>query len=221
MTGFDPTEHFLKLKGKDYLPVAWRLVWFREEHPDWAIHTGIVEHDAEVGRVVFRADITGDGIVHATGHKQESRKRFPDYLEKAETGAIGRALAALGYGTQFAPDLDEGEDVVDSPQSMGRSGSAVVGVPIPQTGGSTPPPVHFTPTDLREVEDNADIIRSADDPLWQRWLKVLAEAQGLGVRVQEIRLPMNRSDLKAYGAEVVQQTKQRKETLNTQAGAPA
>ena len=199
MTGFDPSEHFLKLKGKDYLPVAWRLVWFREEHPDWAIHTGIVEHDAEVGRVVFRADITGDGIVHATGHKQESRKRFPDYLEKAETGAIGRALAALGYGTQFAPDLEEGEDVVDSP--VERKG--------------------YMPTDLREVQDNADIIRSADDPLWQRWLKVLAEAQGLGVRVQEIRLPMNRSDLKAYGAEVVQQTKQRKETLKTQAGAPA
>ena len=35
--------------------------------------------------------------------------------EKAETKAVGRALAMLGYGTQFAPELDEGERIVDSP----------------------------------------------------------------------------------------------------------
>ena len=39
-----------------------------------------------------------------------------DYFEKAETKAIGRALAMLGYGTQFAPELDEAERVVDTPQ---------------------------------------------------------------------------------------------------------
>jgi hypothetical protein len=33
----------------------------------------------------------------------EKAASFSDFLEKAETGAIGRALAALGYGTQFAP----------------------------------------------------------------------------------------------------------------------
>ncbi len=32
------------------------------------------------------------------------------------TGSIGRALAALGFGTQFAPEFDEGERIVDSPQ---------------------------------------------------------------------------------------------------------
>jgi hypothetical protein len=34
---------------------------------------------------------------------------------KAETKAVGRALAMLGYGTQFAPEMDEGERIVDSP----------------------------------------------------------------------------------------------------------
>ena len=33
---FNPNEHMMKLKGKDYLQVMWRLVWFREDHPDWA-----------------------------------------------------------------------------------------------------------------------------------------------------------------------------------------
>ena len=37
------------------------------------------------------------------------------YQEKAETKAIGRALAALGYGTQFCSDFDEGGSVTDAP----------------------------------------------------------------------------------------------------------
>jgi hypothetical protein len=36
-------------------------------------------------------------------------------MEKAETGAIGRALALIGYGTQFAPEMDEEDRIVDSP----------------------------------------------------------------------------------------------------------
>jgi len=50
-----------------------------------------------------------------TGTKSENAASFADFGEKAETGAIGRALAALGYGTQFAPELDEGHRIVDSP----------------------------------------------------------------------------------------------------------
>lgn len=121
MTKFDPSEHMMKLKGKDYLQVTWRVVWFRSDHPDWKLETRLIEHDAEAGRAVFRATVSMPGNealsnqVLATGHKQETRKAFADYLEKAETGAIGRALAALGYGTQFA-ELDEGDgEVVDSP----------------------------------------------------------------------------------------------------------
>ncbi len=37
------------------------------------------------------------------------------HLEKSETGAIGRALALCGFGTQFTPELDEGERLADSP----------------------------------------------------------------------------------------------------------
>ena len=51
----------------------------------------------------------------SSGYGSESVKDFGDYLEKAETKAVGRALAMLGYGTQFAPELDEGDRIVDSP----------------------------------------------------------------------------------------------------------
>ena len=37
---FDVKKALIKVQGgKEYLPVASRLVWFREEHPDWAIVT--------------------------------------------------------------------------------------------------------------------------------------------------------------------------------------
>jgi len=114
---FNPNEHMMKLKGKDYLQVAWRLVWFRD--PDDGIPGGIETELLEHGEdwAVFKATITAmDGRVISTGHGSESKKDFADYLEKAETKAVGRALAMLGYGTQFAADeLDEGERIVDSP----------------------------------------------------------------------------------------------------------
>lgn len=105
----------MNLKGKDYLQVAHRLVWFREEHPDWSIET---EYVALTDQSAFAKAVIKDqsGRVIATSHKEESLKDFPaGYREKAETGAIGRALALCGYGTQFEPELDEGSRVVDSP----------------------------------------------------------------------------------------------------------
>lgn len=140
---FNPNEHVMKLKSKDgmkdYLPVQWRLVWFREQCPDGTIETELVHLDLDkemyeeafvwnnekkrsekvmksaCGVAVFRATVKdGKGGV-ATGTKMEKAASFPDFIEKSETGAIGRALAALGYGTQFAPELNEEHRIVDSP----------------------------------------------------------------------------------------------------------
>lgn len=112
---FNPNDHMMKLKGKDYLQVQWRLVWFREDHPDWGINADCVEQDGE--HAVFKAIICDEnGVQKSSGHGSESKRDFGDFLEKAETKAVGRALAMLGYGTQFAADeLDEGERIVDSP----------------------------------------------------------------------------------------------------------
>ena len=115
---FNPNEHMMKLKGKDYLQVAWRLVWFRDPESGFplnGIKTYLIEHGDDYA--VFKAEITDEnGFVLSTGHGSESKRDFGDYLEKAETKAVGRALAMLGFGTQFAADeLDEGERIVDSP----------------------------------------------------------------------------------------------------------
>jgi hypothetical protein len=120
MGNFNPKEHMMKLKGKDYLEVKWRLVWFREDHPDFGIYTELIELDEK--HAVFKAAITNvDGRLLSSGTGSESVKDFADFIEKAETKAVGRALAMLGYGTQFDPDLEEGSRIVDAPVTPRKS----------------------------------------------------------------------------------------------------
>lgn len=133
---FDVKKHLIKVQGgKEYLPVAARLVWFRQEHPDWGIETRPVELNIEKGYAVFEALVySTEGKLMAKGTKMETAGGFADYVEKAETGSIGRALAVCGFGTQFAPELDEGERIVDSPLPIGEPFYAEAGV----KSGATP-----------------------------------------------------------------------------------
>lgn len=111
---FNPSDHLTKLKGKDYLEAKWRLVWLRDEHPDAMIETQHIELSDE--HAIFRAVVTFKEGGGASGYGSETKRDFGDYIEKAETKAIARALAAAGYGTQFTGDeLAEGERIVDSP----------------------------------------------------------------------------------------------------------
>lgn len=95
--------------GKQYLPTAYRLVWFRDAFPDWGIATQLLEGGHEAGFATVQASIlNAEGRIVASGMKTETRADFPaGWVEKAETGAIGRALAVAGFGTQFSPELDE------------------------------------------------------------------------------------------------------------------
>ena len=116
---FNPNEHLLNLKGKQYLPVAWRLYWLRQVQPDAVIETEAITLTADLA--VFKATVRLPSGASAMGHGTETPRDFQDYPEKAETKAIGRALAALGFGTQFAvSDFDEADTVADAPQDTRR-----------------------------------------------------------------------------------------------------
>lgn len=121
---FNPKEHLMDLKGKSYLQVMWRLVWFREEKPLWSIDTKLEQ--LTENHAVFSAKIYDEnGVQKSAGYGSESVKDFRDFIEKAETKAVGRALAMLGYGTQFAPELDEEERIVDSPVAIPKKKEAM------------------------------------------------------------------------------------------------
>lgn len=115
----------MDIKGKPYLSVQHRIVWFREEHPDWSIMTYYIGEQSSKDETFFRAEISNEqGRVIATGCKREDKQGFADHYEKSESGSIGRALGFLGYGTAFALDLEEGERLADAPTNEKKSGQA-------------------------------------------------------------------------------------------------
>ena len=126
---FEPARYLTRVNGSDYLEVKWRLVWLRDRHPEATLETELVSHADNTA--IFRAKIViPDGGV-ATGWGSEAAGDFRDYLEKAETKAIGRALAALGFGTQFCPDFEFGAvagRVVDSPVKVAKPVRTSTGV---------------------------------------------------------------------------------------------
>jgi uncharacterized protein YbdZ (MbtH family) len=129
---FDPTQYLSNFDGRDYLEVKWRVMWLRHEHPDARMSTEIVQHNEEGGFALFRAEVEIPGGGKATGWGSETVRDFHDYIEAAETKAVGRALAALGYGTQFCHDFDFAANarpgtaqVVDGPVNLAEPRNVV------------------------------------------------------------------------------------------------
>ena len=165
---FEPGRHLSKVGGSDYLEVKWRLVWLRETHPEAAIETDLISHDGSFA--LFRAKVSIPGGGSATGWGSEGVDDFRDYIEKAETKAIGRALAALGFGTQFCPDFD-----------FGAAAGRVVDAPI-----------DFASSRGRRIADSAPAnserrIANVNQPATQRQLKFIqAIAREAGIEVDAL-----------------------------------
>ncbi len=104
-------EGKVQIHGKTYLTVAYRVNEFRKDHRDWSIETEIIQNDDQV--VIMKATIgkpvegSTASLVVGTGYAEEKRNASQinrtSALENCETSAIGRALAACGFGgTEYA-----------------------------------------------------------------------------------------------------------------------
>jgi len=115
---FDPAEYIRTVKyktrdggvvEKQILDTGPRLAWFRSEHPiedGWCIVTHCTRLDENGAQ--FRAEIfDAEGRLVSTGHRLVYAKDFRNHGEKAETQAIGRALATAGYGTLQVLDVED------------------------------------------------------------------------------------------------------------------
>lgn len=124
MKEYEPDKHLMQLKGRDYMNVANRTVWFIGDQrrltdmglarTSYLIHVEAVEISQTFA--CFKAtvrDVLGN---ESTDYGSETAKDFGDHIEKASTKAQGRALLGLGYGTAFSPENDEGERVADAPR---------------------------------------------------------------------------------------------------------
>ena len=163
---FDPGRYLTKVGSSDYLEVKWRLVWLREVHPEAIVETELVSHTDQMA--IFRARVAIPDGGSATGYGSEGYDDFRDYIEKAETKAIGRALAALGFGTQFCPDFDFGAQhgaVVDSPIDFAstRGRRMATGRADDRNGGGNSQPA--TPRQLKFIQAIAREHGIADDEL--------------------------------------------------------
>jgi hypothetical protein len=100
MPRFDPDQ---------YVDVQERIVRFWIDHPNGAIRTVMETAGSQFDAVVFKAGVYKDrnsDTPDATGYAAEERgadvragANFTSWHENAETSAIGRALANLGYAT--------------------------------------------------------------------------------------------------------------------------
>jgi hypothetical protein len=164
---FNPRDYLIAVSGKEYLEVAWRIVWLREQHPDAIVTQELVDHDKQSGWALFKTSVNLPGGGYAEGYGSESKGDFHDYLEKAATKSLGRALATLGFGTAFSAFEFGGEAergrVVDAPQSFVRpaqtqsnqTNQTQSGQPPRQDGfrGVQNPDADITPGQLAWVKD--------------------------------------------------------------------
>lgn len=190
----------LNLRGKEYLEVKYRLVWFREDHPDWSIETDLmnVTDVSAYAKATIRDD---SGRIIATSHKFENSQGFPDFIEKAETGSIGRALALIGYGTQFCADeLDEGNRIVDAPvqsksnYSNQSANTSKQNLKVTNFKSEVAPQKENRTADEPEQEEEADLVAAAAQPVEPLDYTISFGRKYKGKRLRDI----SRNELESY-----------------------
>jgi hypothetical protein len=143
---YDLSRHLrsIRVQGggqEQFLPAKYRVIGLRHDHPAAQIVTEEIDVSEKLAR--FRCTITLPNGAVATAHAQQ-KADTTKYVEKAETSAVSRACALLGYGTESA--LDDAEHADDAEQV--RVGTATM-----------------TPRDMLVTVSDPML------PVWRDWLR--------------------------------------------------
>lgn len=102
--GKDLKEKAIDIKGKKYVLVSDRVIYFNETYPNGSITTKLVS-DPESELVVVKATVTPDVDVptrtfsdYSQAIKGDGMVNKTAALENASTSAVGRSLAYMGIG---------------------------------------------------------------------------------------------------------------------------
>lgn len=136
----------------DYVTVSERIERFYEKHHDGRIITNLVEINHETGFVLMQAMVyrtSADPHPAATGHAYEVRGESyinkNSYIENCETGAVGRALALLGFevrrGLSSREEMDKSARMTPAEAAAGERGKPVAAPPPAKTSDAVAAPV--------------------------------------------------------------------------------
>jgi hypothetical protein len=163
---FDPRDHARRLEnGADYLDVKWRIAWLRAEHPDALIETELLAVDEEraLCKAIVRLPTGGSASAHASATRGGGSA-----VEQAESRAIGRALAALGYGAEYSDDDIVPGRTVERPMSLVPSSPVrQLREPEPEEQWATPEPAPLAgvePVERSARPERVAPIERADEP---------------------------------------------------------
>ena len=167
-----------------YVTVAERIAAFYQSYPTGRICTQILEHNEESGFILMRAEVfrsNDDAQPSATGHAFEVRGdgyvNRTSYIENAETSAVGRSLALLGFevrrGIASREEMEKAarmpaERAARAPESGPPEGKPAA-KPAPQPAAAESPAPEESPNLDDEIIRNAQQL-GYDAAKVRRWV---------------------------------------------------
>ena len=154
-----------KFNLDEYITVSERVEKFYEKYPDGRIITNVIELNNETGFVLMQAMVyraATDTQPSATGHASEVRGdsyiNKNSFVENCETGAVGRALALLGFevkrGIASREELEKTSRMTTADKGT-RSSNATTAATPPAPAATAAPPAE------ESVNLDAEILQSA------------------------------------------------------------
>ncbi len=179
----------MRFNPDEYITVSERIEKFYAKFPQGRIITTIIEHSAETGFILMRAEVyrePDDALPAATGHAYELRSaghvQAGSYVEVCETSSVGRALALLGF--EVRRGVASREEVIRGAKKQQAAAAAAAPArperPAPASEGPAPEPERAPAPPAAPADAGADL-----DSL------ILQAAEELGYDAAKVRKWVN------------------------------
>jgi len=158
----------INIKGKEYVEVNERLIYFRKNFPNYSLTTEIVDK-TDQSITILASILNEEGRVLANGLAEEFKGSTfinkTSYVENCETSAWGRALGNLGIGLETS--VASADEVQNAIANQGKS----------KVSSKTPP------------KKQTSIVLNIGDENWTKVLHYVAEnkAQGLPAIIKTLQ----------------------------------
>ncbi len=176
----DLRDKAIDIKGKQYVQVSHRIIYFNETYPEGSIVTELISPpDAET--VVIKATVWPDHRRQFTGYSQatwgDGYINKTSALENAETSAVGRALAFMGIGViDSIASVDEVNKATNRASTSGQVAKPVAAAPKKVTKVVAPEPPAQTTPPIATDEDVPALI--GDRPTTEQMKNIKARLNG-------------------------------------------